>query len=119
MQARERKPHAKPPHLATRTHPRGCVQSDLPRYGHRSKLAGNADPISRLPHAALEHVTHSEVATDVLDVDRFAFVSEGRIAGNDEQALLAGQRSDDVFDHPVREILLLWIAAHVVKRQHG
>jgi hypothetical protein len=47
-----------------------------------------------------------------------ALVDETRIARDHEQPLDARQTRNDVFDHPVGEILLLGVAAHVLERQH-
>ena len=46
-----------------------------------------------------------------------ALVGEARIARDDEQPFDARQSGDDVFDHPVGEILLLRIAAQIGERQ--
>ena len=82
------------------------------------QLRGDAQPGARLAHAALQHVAHAEFAPDLPDVDRLALVGEARIARDHEQPLDARQAGDDVLDHPVDEIFLLRIAAHVLERQH-
>jgi len=55
---------------------------------------------------------------DLLHIDRLAFVGKARIAGDHEQPADARERSDDLLDHAVGEILLLRVAAHVLERQH-
>src|ERR1700730_8723606 len=45
----------------------GCGINELPGY---------ADAISRLAHAAFEHIAHAEFAADLLHVDGFALVGE-------------------------------------------
>src|SRR6516165_410843 len=47
-----------------------------------------------------------------------ALVGETRIAGDHEQPANARERSDDLLDHPVCEIVLIGIAAHIGERQH-
>src|SRR5262249_45712223 len=83
------------------------------------ELAADAQAVYRLANAAFEHVPHTQLAAHLFDVDRLALVGEAGIAGDDEQRLEARQSGDDVLDHPVREILLLGITAHVLERQHG
>src|SRR5579863_1512646 len=41
------------------------------------ELAGNADPVPRLAHAAFQHVTNAEFAANTLHVDRLALISKG------------------------------------------
>jgi hypothetical protein len=43
---------------------------------------------------------------------------KGRIAGDDEKPADAGECRDDLLDHPVSEIFLIRIAAHIGERQH-
>ena len=98
-----------------------AVEFVRPEMGARrgiDQLAGDADAVAGLAHAAFEHVAHAQFARDLLDIDRLALVDEARIARDHEQFLEARQRSDDVFDHAVGEIFLFGIAAHVVERQH-
>ena len=49
------------------------------------ELAGDANAVAELAHAAFEHVAHAELARDDLHVDRVTLVDEARIAGDDEQ----------------------------------
>src|SRR5215467_4593839 len=83
------------------------------------ELATDAQAVRRLAYASFEHVSHSQFAAHLLYVHRLALVGEARISGDHEQRLEARQSGDDVLDHPVREILLLGITAHVLERQHG
>src|SRR5215469_4644671 len=46
-----------------------------------------------------------------------ALVGETRIAGDHEQPANARERSDDLLDHPVCEIVLIGVAAHIGERQ--
>src|SRR6266478_4582216 len=83
------------------------------------KLASNANPIAGLSNASLEYVSYSEFAPDLFDIDRLTFVGGARIACDHEQGLEAGECGDDVLDHPVGEVLLFRVAAHVLEWQHG
>jgi hypothetical protein len=82
------------------------------------QLSGDAHPRSRLAHRAFEHIAHAELATDLLHVNRLALVGKGRYAGDHEEPADAGERGDDLLDHAVREVFLLGVATHVLKRQH-
>ena len=82
------------------------------------QLTGDAHPVAGLAHAAFEHVAHAQFARHLLHVDRTPFVGEARIARDDEQPANARQCRDDLLDHAVGKILLLRVAAHILKRQH-
>ena len=83
------------------------------------QLRGDAQAIAALPDGTFEHVAHAEFAPDLFDVNRPALVDEGTVSGDHEQPANARQPGDDVFDHAVGEVLLLWIAGHVLEREHG
>src|SRR5262249_51060228 len=76
------------------------------------------EPVRGLPDAALQHVVNAELSGDLPDVDSLSLVDEGGISRDDEQPAQARQGGDDFLDDAVREILLLWIAAHVLKGQN-
>ena len=82
------------------------------------KLCGNAHAVARLAHRAFEHVANTELAADLLQVDRLALIRKARIAGDHKEPANAAERGDDLLDHAVGEILLLGIAAQVLKRQY-
>src|SRR6516164_11353873 len=89
------------------------------RVTHRvDKLRGNPHAAAGFTHRTFEHVADAQFAPDLLYVDRLAFVREAGIAGDDEEPADARECGDDLFDHAVSEILLLRVAAHVLKRQH-
>ena len=46
------------------------------------QLRGDAHAIGGLAHAALQHIAHAELATDLLYIDGAALVGEARIAGD-------------------------------------
>src|SRR6516164_9169960 len=81
------------------------------------QLSGDAHPPTRLANRAFEHVADAELAAHLLHVYDLAFVRKTRIAGDDEEPSDAGDRGDDLLDHPVGEILLLRIAAEVFERE--
>jgi hypothetical protein len=72
-----------------------------------------------LSYAAFERVADTEFATHFANIWRLAFVSEARIAGDDEEPTDARKAGDDVLDHAIAEIVLLDVAAHILKWQHG
>jgi len=82
------------------------------------ELARDAYPSSCLTYAALEHVANSEVPGDMLHVHGPALVSKTRVPGYDEEPFHLREGRDDVLHHAVGKIFLLWIAAHVLERQH-
>jgi hypothetical protein len=82
------------------------------------QLRRDAQARSRLTNAALQYVTHAQLASDLTNVDRFALVGEARIASDHEQPPDTRQPGDDVLDNPVDKIFLLRIAAHVLERQN-
>src|SRR6202040_1950191 len=63
------------------------------------QLPGDAHLRSRLAHRAFEDIAHAELAADLLYVDRLAFISEARVAGDDEQPADPGERGDYLLDH--------------------
>src|SRR5215469_4831486 len=90
------------------------------RAGHGvDQLRRDTQPVTGFAHGAVEHVTDAELAPDLLHVDDFSLVGDGRTASDHEQPTDAGQGGNDVLDHPVDEVVLLWIAVHVLERQHG
>src|SRR5216684_6136691 len=82
------------------------------------QLRGDAHSLARLAHRTFEHIPDTELAPDLLHIDRLAFVGETRIAGDDEEPADAGESGDDLLYHAVGEILLLRIAAHIGEGQY-
>src|SRR5271167_2834741 len=83
------------------------------------ELPGDTHAVRLLADAAFEHVTDTQLARRLLDTHGAAFVGETRVPRDDEQPAHARERRYDVLHHAVSEILLLRIATHVLKRQHG
>jgi len=69
------------------------------------QLGGDAEMIASLTHRAFEHIAQTKFSADPLHIDRLTFVSKSRIARDDEQPANAAQRSDDLLDQAVGEIL--------------
>ena len=57
---------------------------EMPTSGGFDQLCRHPHPVGGLAHSALEHITHAELAPDVFDHNRLAFVGEARVAGDDE-----------------------------------
>src|SRR6266480_5007982 len=83
------------------------------------ELAADTDLAASCSDAAFEHVPHTEFTADLLDVDSLALVGEARIARDDEQRFEPRERGDDVLDHTIREVFLLWVAGQILERQDG
>jgi hypothetical protein len=83
-----------------------------------AELRGDANAIAILSDTAFEHVTDPEFLADLLEMDAFAFVGEGRIASDDEKPAQLRQRGNNVLTDTIREIVLLRIAGHIIERQN-
>ena len=81
------------------------------------QLGGYANPVSRLPDAALEDIADLQLAGELVDLHGLALEVEGRVAGNDEDRRNLGEVGDDVLGDAVAEIFLLRIAAHIREGQ--
>ena len=83
------------------------------------QLAGDPDRVGRLAHAAFQHISDAQLARDLANIDRLALVGECGISRDDEEPRLTRECRDDVLGEAVREVFLLLVAAHVLKRQDG
>src|SRR5262249_38240045 len=83
------------------------------------ELSGDPHPVTRDPEASFQDVTDAELARDLLHVDRSALVGKRRVAGDDEEAAIARQCGDDVFNNPIDEIVPVSVSAQIEKRQYG
>src|SRR5438105_350243 len=84
--------------------------NELPSYPHTR---------SRLSHASFQDKSNAKLPTHLLHFHRLVFIGEGSVARDNKQSGNVGQISDDVLRNAITEILLLSVAAHVVKRQNG
>jgi hypothetical protein len=82
------------------------------------QLPGDAHLPSRFAHRAFQHIADAELTPDLFHVNGAPLVGKGRIAGDDEEPADAGKGGDDLLDHPVDEIFLLRVAAHIGEGQH-
>src|SRR6516164_403727 len=82
------------------------------------QLPGDAYPVSALSHRAFEHIPDAQIAPDLFHIDGTALVGERRVAGDHEEPFDPGESGDDLFDHAVGKIFLLWIPAHILERKH-
>src|SRR6185312_3258812 len=71
-----------------------------------------------LAYRPLEDITHAKPAPDFLDIDGAAFEGEARIASDYEQPFKPRKRRRNLLNHSIGKIFLLWIARHVLERQH-
>src|SRR5690348_10902318 len=61
-----------------------------------NELRANANAIAVLAYTAFDHVADPEFFADLLEMDAFAFVCEGRIASDDEKPAQLRQRGNNV-----------------------
>src|ERR1700737_4533934 len=83
------------------------------------QLGGYPHIVSGLAYATLQHVRHSQLATDVLHLRRLALVGEGRRARDDKEVREPGESRNKVVGHAIAEIFLVAVAAHVGEGQNG
>ena len=79
------------------------------------QLGTDADLIARSPDAPFEHITHAQLAANLLRVDGLVPIGEGGIARDYETVRDPREIGREVFGDPVREILLLPVVAEVCK----
>jgi hypothetical protein len=65
------------------------VGPDVNALGRIDQLGGDSDVATRLPHAALEHVTCAQIGRQLPDVDRFAFEGKAGVTIDNREPLLA------------------------------
>src|SRR5204863_9952530 len=94
------------------------LRPDLRAAKRIDQLRSYAYSVTRIPYAPLHHIADAERATHGRNI-HIATELETRIAGYDEERVIARQLGDDVLGDAVAEILLLGTAAQVCKRQHG
>ena len=74
------------------------------------KLHVHAHAITAALHRTLKDVTHVQLAPDLLQIDMFSLVREGRVAADHERATDPRQIRGQALGDAVDEILLLRIA---------
>src|SRR5271154_4382348 len=75
------------------------------------QLTGDPHTPPRLTYTAFQYIPHAEFTAHAAHAHRLTFVSEARIARDDEQALDTRKASDDVLDNSVGKIFLLQVTA--------
>ena len=90
---------------------------DVPAVFPVDELARDAHPGSGLPNASFQNKPYAKLLSYLLNLYRFALVSERRVAGDNEEAGHIRQVGNNVFGDAVTEIFLFRVAAHVVEGQ--
>jgi hypothetical protein len=90
----------------------------MPGHGI-DKLGRDTDLVIDLPDAALQNVSHPQLAAHLRDLHRLVLVREDRITRDDRKPADPGKIGDDVVSDAVREVLLLRVVAHVREGKHG
>ena len=96
-----------------------ALRPELKAAGDVGQLRGDAKPVARRPHAALEDVAHGERAGDRGQVrSRPAARGRPRSATRRGFPSTRDERVHDLLGHPLAEVLLVLRGAHVGERQH-
>ena len=95
------------------------VRPHMNAFGGVYQLCGDAHSAGRHAQAALQHVSHAQLARHRADVDRLPPECKTGIAGDNREPPLARQSRDDVFGETIGKAVLPGIATHVLKRQDG
>src|SRR6516165_10635752 len=91
------------------------VGPDMAAVQAVDQLCRQSHTIAGLAHAAFQHMPDAEYLPDFADVPRLSLEHKTRIASDNQQFLNLRQGGQYVFSDTVGEILLLWIAAHVLE----
>ena len=81
------------------------------------QLSVDAHFAARPPDASLEHIADAQLAADLLGVDPFIPVSEGRITRDHKAVCDARQIRCYILCDPIGEILLVGVTAEIGERQ--
>jgi len=84
----------------------------------RDQLAGDAHAVSGPAYAPLEYVAHTQLASDLFDVNGLALVRKTRIAGDYEEGSHSRERGNNVVNYAISEVLLRGVAAQIDEGQH-
>jgi len=82
------------------------------------QLDVDANLVARPADTAFEHIAHTELAADLLRVDRIVPIGESGVPRDHEHVREPGQIGRQIGSDPVGKILLLAVIAEVGKRQH-
>jgi|SRR6516165_2147978 len=75
------------------------------------QLRSDPHAIASFAHRTFEDIADTQFEADPLHVDGLALVCKARIAGDYEEPADTAERGNDLLDHAVSEVFLLWIAA--------
>src|SRR5215831_4628490 len=84
----------------------------------RYQLYRDAHTVVSSAHTALENGAHLELFSDDAHVDMFTFEGESRAARDNVQSRNLSQRVGDLLSDSVGKVFVLWVRAHVGKRQY-
>src|SRR5262249_31929943 len=82
-----------------------------------NELRVKSKPFASVLHAAFEHVSHAEVATDLASVDSFALIGKGGAAGDRKDAGTAREIRRQGFSDAVDKRIVLRAATEVEEGQ--
>ena len=88
--------------------------------GHIHELGRDPKFVAGFAHTALQNRTHMQLLADFVEdvVLVLAFESEARTASGHTQAFHFRQNVDQLFSHPVAQVFVALVRAHVHERQH-
>src|ERR1700731_4487818 len=67
----------------------------IPRFSF-DELRSDTDPIAGLTYAAFEHITHTQLASHLLHIDRLTLVGKGGVPGDNEQRGIMRESGNDI-----------------------
>src|SRR5262249_46486687 len=94
-----------------------AISPEVAAAGGIDELASDANAVTALAHASFKDVAHAKPTRDVPDIEGLPTELEGGCARRDIEPTQARQPGDNLLDDTIGEVVLLWIAAHVLKRQ--
>ena len=86
--------------------------------GAIDQLGVDTDLIIRPLHTSFQDILYTKFLAHFLNFDGFAFVSEYRVARDDEQFAELGEVRNDIFGNSVAEIVLIWVTTQVFERKY-
>src|SRR4029077_1631360 len=82
------------------------LRPNVAACGNVVKLCCNPHLVADLTHATLDYVAHTELFSDLLEMDSLALVDERRVSRDHEEPAQFRERSADVLCNAVGKILL-------------
>src|SRR3984885_14638784 len=83
------------------------------------QLHDNPDAVAGLLHAAFEAIGDAQFVANVAHIPRPAFVGKRGVPRDQQKRAYSRKRPGDRFDDAISQILLIVLAAHIVKGKHG